>query len=54
MIMKIYFSVIAVVATYKYFAKVVPSRYVYLDGASTMTYQYSVTEHLVQVDVNCG
>ncbi|KAL0587114.1 hypothetical protein ABG067_003172 [Albugo candida] len=43
-------TVMAQVATYKYFAKVVPSRYVYLDGASTMTYQYSVTEHLVQTE----
>lgn len=33
------------VATYKYFVNVVPSRYVYLNGRSVTTFQYSVTEH---------
>ncbi|KAI9986986.1 hypothetical protein PInf_026092 [Phytophthora infestans] len=32
-------------ATYKYFVSVVPSRYVYLNGRSVTTFQYSVTEH---------
>lgn len=34
-----------VVATYKYFVNIVPSKYVYLNGRETTTYQYSVTEH---------
>ncbi|TMW56262.1 hypothetical protein Poli38472_008910 [Pythium oligandrum] len=33
------------VATYKYFVNIVPSKYVYYNGQSVMTYQYSVTEH---------
>ncbi|CEG49216.1 F-box protein containing LRR [Plasmopara halstedii] len=32
-------------ATYKYFVSIVPSRYVYLNGRSVTTFQYSVTEH---------
>jgi hypothetical protein len=33
------------VATYKYFVNIVPTKYVYLNGASVTTFQYSVTEH---------
>lgn len=32
-------------ATYKYFVNIVPTRYVYLNGRSVTTFQYSVTEH---------
>ncbi|TDH68851.1 hypothetical protein CCR75_005260 [Bremia lactucae] len=31
-------------ATYKYFVSIVPSRYIYLNGKSVVTFQYSVTE----------
>ncbi|CAI5718146.1 unnamed protein product [Peronospora effusa] len=30
---------------YKYFVSVVPTRYIYLNGTSVTTFQYSVTEH---------
>ena len=30
---------------YKYFVSVVPTRYIYLNGRSVTTFQYSVTEH---------
>lgn len=39
------FFLIAAVATYKYFVNVVPTTYVYLNGRSVTTFQYSVTEH---------
>ncbi|KAJ8524298.1 hypothetical protein ON010_g16819 [Phytophthora cinnamomi] len=39
------FIVVVAVATYKYFVNIVPSRYVYLNGRSVTTFQYSVTEH---------
>lgn len=36
---------VSLVATYKYFVNVVPSKYVHLNGRAVTTYQYSVTEH---------
>ncbi|CAH0480788.1 unnamed protein product [Peronospora belbahrii] len=32
-------------AVYKYFVSIVPTRYIYLNGRSVTTFQYSVTEH---------
>uniref|UniRef100_M4BZN4 Endoplasmic reticulum vesicle transporter C-terminal domain-containing protein n=1 Tax=Hyaloperonospora arabidopsidis (strain Emoy2) TaxID=559515 RepID=M4BZN4_HYAAE len=32
-------------ATYKYFVSIVPTRYIFLNGRSVATFQYSVTEH---------
>lgn len=39
------------VATYKYFVNIVPSKYIYLDGHVVTTFQYSVTEHETKVRV---
>lgn len=42
-------DVVIPVATYKYFVNIVPTKYVYLNGASVTTFQYSVTEHETKV-----
>lgn len=37
------------VATYKYFVNIVPTKYIYLNGDTVTTFQYSVTEHETKV-----
>lgn len=36
-------------AIYKYFVNIVPTKYIYLNGDSITTFQYSVTEHETKV-----